>query len=379
MDRRRITFRLLMPLCAVWCVCVSHSSAADEVCKIPNVATAEKAITEFSDLLTSEACLGAEACKSPDCELVSKLTRDAPGAESIKDPDTRRKTAERVLIVLRRLHDRATATRQDLDLLGVPELQGMLERWSLPTLGGTADAAIARITKSRGREWQANSMDLYLGTPYRLNLNTAFEPLCKDAVQCNANFASIVEVYTISGLIHRTIDVVVKDDFRDVGEMLEKYDARWTAFHTKSLAMFPWELALNNLGYKKSEDGFSGPPNYQWLFLHPSVAMVYSDREDDKLQEAILLDIVGRYRWTWGGKSGAEITKPFGVALAMSWSGGDPGYGLAVHLPHNWSIGVTRSRDDRTQILLSAEFGEFVTDKKKNIDDIRQRLDDLRL
>jgi hypothetical protein len=49
----------------------------------------------------------------------------------------------------------------------------------------------------------------------------------------------------------------------------------------------------------------------------------------------------------------------------MSWSGDEPGYGRAVHLPRNWSIGVTRSKDDHTQVLFSIEFGQYVTDKQK--------------
>ena len=68
--------------------------------------------------------------------------------------------------------------------------------------------------------------------------------------------------------------------------------------------------------------------------------MGYDDGQDDKMQKAILLDLIGRYR----------------ISLAMSWSGGDLGYGVAVHLPRNWAIGVTPNRDD-----------------------IRQRPDDLRI
>jgi len=74
--------------------------------------------------------------------------------------------------------------------------------------------------------------------------------------------------------------------------------------------------------------------------------LVYDDGQNDKMQEAILLDLICRYRWTWGGEGGADITKPFGISLAMSWSGGNPGCGVAVHLPRNWTIGVTRNRDD---------------------------------
>jgi hypothetical protein len=216
-----------------------------------------------------------------------------------------------------------------------------------------------------------------LHTPFALNLENEFQQ-CQSAAACQELFDSAVAVYTLSALMHRTLATVTQEKIAGVGEMLNILNDRWTAFHIKSRAVFPWELVLNNFAYRSAEKGFSGPPNFQWLLLHPSVALAYDSDQQDKMQEAILLDIVGRYQWRWGGQNHAEITRPYGAALALSWSGDDPGYGIAVHLPQNWSIGVTRSKGDSYQLIVSVEFAQYVTDKAKSVDNIRQRLEALR-
>ena len=363
----------------------SAVEAAENQCAIPTIKTPDEAIQAF-DALRLANCLGGENCQGDECKRVAKLNPKEQQAASTKE-----QTAEKILIVLRELTARARNLAVDETQLGAAQLNGMLDRWHMPTLGDTQQEAIVRLENSNKREWQGSGFDMYLNTPFRLKIDDAFQTCtvdltckpnllwCATPEQCDASFKSAVAVYSISGLIHRTLDVAVRDQFNDVGTMLKQFDARWTAYHTKSLAVFPWELFVNNLAYQAASQGFSGPPNYQWLVLHPSLAVVYDDSQEDKMQEAILLDIVGRYRWTWGGKNGAEITRPFGLALAMSWSGDEPGYGLAVHLPRNWSIGVTRNKDDHTQLLFSLEFGQYLTDKQKNVDDIRKKLDDARL
>lgn len=382
--------RLTAVLFSFACLFFTRDAAAVEnQCAVPTVETPQDAVDELSNLTTNN-CLGGENCQSDECKLVAALAKEDPGREAVKDPKQREKVADRIFIVLQRLYARALELDGDNRPLGVVQLRGMLKRWDMPTLGSTRDEAITRLTKANKLEWQGSGPDLFGNTPFYINFDRAFQtcdpitldcqptPLCDSAALCDTNFKSAVAVYSLSSLIHRTLNVAVKDDIDDIGKMLKKFDARWTAFHTKSLAIFPWELIANNIAYKSAKTGFSGPPNYQWLVLHPSVAVAYDDSQEDKMQEAILLDIVGRYRWTWGGKDDAQVTKPFGVALAMSWSGDDPGYGLAVHLPHNWSIGVTRSKDNHTQVLFSLEFGQYVTDKRKSVEGVKKKLEDVK-
>jgi hypothetical protein len=356
---------------AVAVLCLHTAPAvAQTACPVPTVDDAAAAVKGIDDLLLKD-CLGGKSCQTDECKFIAKLENADAGVQPSKE-----QISDRILIALRKLHDRANTL--DEGKLGVAQLRGMLARWRIPSLGAVREDSVAVPTRLNNREWQGSQFDLFLHTPFELNLEKAFQADCKAAEQCDVSFKSAVEVYTLSALVHRALERSVRDDIAAIGTMLKVYDARWTAFHTKSRAVFPWELVVNNLSYKSASAGFSGPPNWQWLFLHPSAAVAYDDKQDDKMQEAVLLDVVGRYRWTWGGKNGAEITHAWGAALAMSWTGDDVGYGVAVHLPQNWSIGVTRSKDDQTQILFSVEFAQFVTDKRKSVDSFRKQLDDFR-
>jgi hypothetical protein len=125
--------------------------------------------------------------------------------------------------------------------------------------------------------------------------------------------------------------------------------------------------------YIPRQEGFSEPPTSQILFLHPSVALAYRDSEDDKLQEALGLDLIGFYRWRWGGKNEAGVTKPFGLTLTMAWDGEDLSYGVSVHLPKNWSVGVVTNGNGNVSALLSMDLGNYLLDKKKSVDKLRQK------
>ena len=348
---------------------LSPSTPAEaQACTVPTVDNATEAIQGIDDLLLGQ-CLGGANCEIGECAVVAQLT----GAPDLAGDQL----AEQIFIVLRQLH--AKALTLDETQLAVSELRGMLARWDMPTLGNTGEESLTVLTDSNKREWQGSQFNLFLHTPFELNLEKAFlETHCGTPDLCRASFESAVAVYTLSGLIHRTLDVAVRQQLEDVGRMLKTYDARWSNFHTGSRAVFPWELVFNNLSYRGASEGFSGPPSWQWLVLHPSIGLSYDDDQDDKMQEAILVDIVGRYQWRWGGKDNAEMKRPWGAAVAMSWTGDDPGYGLAVHLPKNWSIAVTRSSGESIQLLFSMEFAQFVTDKQKNVEEFRQQLEDLR-
>jgi len=351
----------------------SRAAAAQEMCAIPAVDSHEAAIRAF-DRLRLAHCLGGTACPTSDCALVSKLEKTT-GTDN-------RAAADRLLVVLAKLKDSAQAL--DAKQLAVAQLQQMIQRWSLPSLSASPQTLPTVILKSRTQQWHGQNLILFPGTSQELNLEAA---LCVpqtaaarvSAESCQADFQSVVAVYTLSDLIYRTLATATQDRIADVGVMLKTYDERWTAFHTSSLAVLPWELALNNLSYKSAAAGFSGPPDYQWLLLHPSAAVVYDTRQNDKLQPAILLDVIGRYQWQWGGQDNAQITRQFGYSLAMSWHGRSPGYGLAIHLPRNWSLALTRSHGNQWQFITSVEFAQYLTDKRKNVDTIRQQLDSARL
>ena len=362
-------------LCAV-SVFIPRIAAAEESCAVPVVRTHDDAVAALADLRGNH-CLGGSACQTSECKLVAQLENSIHGKDASKAGDA-------VLSVLRKLND--TALALDPKALGVPQLQGMLKRWNMPSLSTTTQGLATRILTSRVREWQGQQLLIFLHTPYEMDFNVE---LCKVVgaqpagstgdPSCSLDLDSAIVVYTLSDLIYRTLSTVTEDKIADVGKMLKIYDERWTAFHTKSLAVLPWELVVNNLVYRSAAHGFSGPPDYQWLLLHPSAAVVYDTRQHDKLQAAVLLDIFGRYQWSWGGSNQSDITKAWGIAAAMSWHGDSPGYGISLHLPKNWSAAVTRSSGNHWQFIVSAEFAQYLTEKQKNIENIRQELDKIRL
>jgi len=70
------------------------------------------------------------------------------------------------------------------------------------------------------------------------------------------------------------------------------------------------------------------------------------------------------------------MIRPLGGSIVTSWtgdSGGDLGYGVMIHLPRNWSLGVTRRSvdgNDDTTFLLSVDLGKFLLEEQR----LRQNL-----
>lgn len=378
MEIRFFAWTTSLPYVAALLLCVVPGFTpvvAQQSCTVPAVNTHDDAVAAL-DGLRGNHCLGGNACETNECQLVAQLEQSVSG----KDAST---AGDKVLAVLRKLNDVASAL--DPKGLAVPQLQSMTKRWSMPSLSATPQTIATKILTSNVKEWQGRQLFIFLHTSFEVDFG---DQLCKPLPPangssmnpaCATDLTSAIAVYTLCDLFYRTLSTVTEEKIADIGKMLKTYDERWTAFHTKSLAVLPWELVANNLSYRSAAHGFSGPPDYQWLLLHPSAAVVYDSRQNDKLQPAVLLDLVGRYQWTWGGPNQSDITRPWGAAAAMSWHGGSPGYGLSLHLPNNWSAAVTRSAGNKWQFIVSAEFAQFITDKQKNIDEIRADLEKIRL
>jgi hypothetical protein len=349
---------------------ISAPAIAAEMCAIPTVASADDAIAKFDDLRRHD-CLGGVQCQTAQCKQVADMLTKNQGAQGT--PPSQMQS------VLGTLNDAAMSLNETQP--GVMQLHGMLARWKLGELAKIdAQSAVTQILGGNTKEWQGQNFLVFPNTPFEVNVEKRLGG-CAAPTACETEFASLVNVYTLSDLIDRTLKTATQAQLDQVNRDIHQKDARWTAFHNKSLAVLPWELAFNNLFYRSSNSGFSGPPNYQWLLLHPSAALVYDTRQSDKLQPALLLDLIGRYQWTWGGKDGAEVVLPWGAALAMSWHGNSPGYGFSVHLPRNWSLGLTAthtsSQGTQVQFIVSTEVARFVTDKEKNVQDLRTNLESL--
>ena len=369
MDLRCRAMRGLYGL-ALLALLISASAMAEDMCAVPSVASADDAIAKF-DALRRHDCLGGAECSTAQCKLVSDMLAKNQGATGT--------SIGQMQSTLGTLNDAAMSLSESQP--GVVQLHGMQARWKLGELAKTdAKSAMTQILGANTKEWQGQNFLVFPNTPFEVNVQDRLSH-CASPASCETEFASLVNVYTLSDLIDRTLKTVTRDQLDEFDKKIHQLDERWTAFHNKSLAVLPWELAFNNLFYRSSNAGFSGPPNYQWLLLHPSAALVYDTRQSDKLQPALLLDLIGRYQWTWSGKNGSDIALPWGAALAMSWHGNSPGYGFSVHLPRNWSLGLTAShtpsQGTQVQFIVSSEVARFITDKEKNVQDLRTNLESL--
>lgn len=138
-------------------------------------------------------------------------------------------------------------------------------------------------------------------------------------------------------------------------------DARWRSYFADARSQYPWELYVNSLVYEsrvRSNLGISGPPNWQWIVLHPDAGMQYvrSAAAGDRFKPALVLELLGYNRWSWGGDHkphnawGASLVRTYADTVSVP-SGA---WGVAVHYNNKYTLTLSR-HDGKTGILLSAD------------------------
>lgn len=144
-------------------------------------------------------------------------------------------------------------------------------------------------------------------------------------------------------------------------------DARWRSYFAEARSQYPWELLVNSWRYEsrvRSELGISGPPDWQWIVMHPDVGMQYvrSAAPGDRFKPALLLEVIGYNWWTWGGDH--RPRNAWGVSLVRTYadtaSVPSGAWGVALHRNNKYSLTLTR-RGGKTGILLSVDLAGAVT------------------
>lgn len=107
---------------------------------------------------------------------------------------------------------------------------------------------------------------------------------------------------------------------------LDAMVAQWDAFNTYSYSMYPWELAVNSFGARRTR---LTPPRQQWVFFHPSagVGVAGWPPQDFRRLDVLALEVAGLlvYRSDRRDYRGASLL------LTLPASGG-PGGGALIHL-----------------------------------------------
>lgn len=144
-------------------------------------------------------------------------------------------------------------------------------------------------------------------------------------------------------------------------------DERWRSYFADARSQYPWELLVNSWRYAstvRSELGISGPPDWQWIVMHPDVGMQYvrSAARGDRFKPALVLEVIGYNRWAWGGDHKPQ--NAWGVSLVRTYadtaSVPSAAWGVAIHRNNKYSLTLTR-RAGKTGILLSIDLAGAVT------------------
>ncbi len=343
---------LILPL-VLLLVFTGRADAQGACPAFDQVDPADDPIGAFDDLL-GQAAMGGGGCDSDLCRAI----------DSWEGTDASREKTEQAVRLLDQIRESALALPPDLP--GVATLQRHLVEWqqlmaradilTLPT-SVWAPANFVLFPNRRGEE---------------VDFEQEFQQRCPDSVsQCQAVFETSACVYTHAVLQRRVLLEMLQEDREETVAYLHRLNNRWQTFNSGGRALFPWELGVNSVVHNRqfSQRGFVEPPRYQISLLHPSVALEYQDSSEGELDEALVLELLGFYRWRWGGDDAATMTRPFGVSAIASWTGADElGYGVMIHLPKNWSFGVTRREiagKDETTYLLSVDLGKFLVDERK--------------
>jgi len=144
-------------------------------------------------------------------------------------------------------------------------------------------------------------------------------------------------------------------------------DARWRSYFADARSQYPWELFINSRVYAsgpRGERGVGGPPESQLIVLHPDIAMQYVRSADsgDRFKPALLLEVVGYNRWSWGSDNrprnawGASVVRTYADTSSVKSSG----WGLAIHRNSKYTLTIA-SLGGKAAVLFSIDLAGAVT------------------
>ncbi len=161
---------------------------------------------------------------------------------------------------------------------------------------------------------------------------------------------------------------------------LTRFDNQWKRYATEARSQTPIELFINSKWFdrEESKQGFVGAPDYQVIFLHPSVVMesVNNAADGSKFKAGLAMEWIGGNWWSWSDGEDAQMETPLGVSIISTYADRagtkDVGHGLMFHYDHVYSLGVTRHGDD-TGVFLSIDLQKLFTDKAAKLAEVKQK------
>ena len=236
----------------------------------------------------------------------------------------------------------------------------------------------------RANDWKFDlrKTAITIGDPNKIKLLPVLSPGCDQLPdnwdQCETHVRQAESLLRYWAITSSIVFAYNKPNGLQSLEELEMLDKRWDAYFYQARPQNFLEVGLNSWRFNsttKEEDGFRSPPDYQWIVLHPNIALEYIEDTPDgnTFRESLILEIFGRNDWSW---KGSKMGKAFGWSVLASYSDranvDDLGWGAMFHINHVYSFGVTfRDSDAGTSagyfmsIDLLRFFGDW-TDKQKD-------------
>jgi len=164
--------------------------------------------------------------------------------------------------------------------------------------------------------------------------------------------------HSITTLVARLYELVAQENVSS----LEGAVTRWDNFLERGYSQMPWESWINGhlippprLG---PDSDRLGPPDHQWVLLHPSFGLEFDafPLDEARVKESLQIELLGHVWY-----HGRDLDQYWGLSAALSLREDlDPGIGLLVHLRRAWNLGITwHGVEDDPFLFLSVDLFRF--------------------
>jgi hypothetical protein len=287
-----------------------------------------------------------DACSAPFCSAVASLPAEL----------TSEQARERLQEIARAIEKVANASK----LLG----------GQARTLQGNAETGLAELRNGKtlkANEWDPDSLGHPAGDAARAALAN-----CQGA-ECVAEASNLMALRVSSFAYRAYVQKINWPEVEKSAACTQLLRKRYESYFDATRFQWPWELYVNGQPWARGDtpllcEGFRDVPTRQWIIMHPTLAIRYSDNASQNLGAAVVIELFGIRRWQW---SEAEALNARGASLILSYSDQSDaksvGWGAMVHLKDDVSLGLVRHSSDasnKISLVLGYEFGQLVGQDK---------------
>lgn len=183
-----------------------------------------------------------------------------------------------------------------------------------------------------------------------------------EEVRCERAVRAFVDIYAYAQKTYAAFDEY--KFAKNVGALR----ADWDNFFDASRGMTSLELLVNSRLHRKDETSqFSGPPDKQWVLLHPGIVIenVQAAADGEEFEEALALEVIGVNFWRedrWFVPSGGSLT----LLYSDKASTDDLGIGLQFFFKSAYGIGFSNRGGD-SGVFVSLDLLKLFRDRSSEL------------